>query len=426
MVEKDSATIDREEIRETMVGMDADHSSICKFEDPDGVGFQKVVKHLGRLIEPASRLAEVQLPIPVKKWVEKMETKDNDPQQRAIEVLCSLALAIRLPTPPELAVITGLPRGTYLEPQLLTDELELLCGPLLAISEEEVGFYHSDTKSLILSGALFSVNLDEVHRRIATRSFQYICGYPIRVIREKEDKDDKDKRDILVLWEKTVENPECLQYPLVYWADHARSAPSQIAGDFDLNAEFFGSQSLRRSSWLQMYQGILQSYQISFETSPLCVCAYLGLPWLVEMLLKKGDHDQRDINRKDDMGYTPIHYAARGGYSETVEVLLNNGANPDKTMGGASALHIAAVEGHRAVVDLLLQRQPENIDATTDSMEPMTSLHLAAQMGHAEMVELLLSRGANVHAAARRKTALHFATEGGHKEVACLLSEALE
>ena len=44
--------------RETQVAMAADHSSICKFEDPGGPDYKQVVGNLQALIEGALNAAE--------------------------------------------------------------------------------------------------------------------------------------------------------------------------------------------------------------------------------------------------------------------------------------------------------------------------------------------------------------------------------
>ena len=59
---------------------------------------------------------------------------------------------------------------------------------------------------------------------------------------------------------------------------------------------------------------------------------------------------------RDAAGYTALHYAARGGHSDVVRLLLSAGASVDATTaaGGATPLQRAAYAGRRECVRLLL------------------------------------------------------------------------
>jgi ankyrin repeat protein len=73
----------------------------------------------------------------------------------------------------------------------------------------------------------------------------------------------------------------------------------------------------------------------------------------VQTLLEKGANPKA----KDNIGLTPLHYAADLGYVEIVELLLERGADPKaKDNIGLTPLHIAALWGHVKIVKLLLER----------------------------------------------------------------------
>mmetsp|Transcript_2860 Transcript_2860/g.8725 ORF Transcript_2860/g.8725 Transcript_2860/m.8725 type:complete len:145 (-) Transcript_2860:1232-1666(-) len=75
------------------------------------------------------------------------------------------------------------------------------------------------------------------------------------------------------------------------------------------------------------------------------------LPRVEAALQRRGDADARD-----DYGYTPLIYAARGGHTDVVRHLLESNADPNaQTLGGATALMRAAFAGHDEVVSLLLR-----------------------------------------------------------------------
>ena len=94
-------------------------------------------------------------------------------------------------------------------------------------------------------------------------------------------------------------------------------------------------------------------------------------------------HDGADGNS----GYTPLHYAARGGHVECVRLLLELRAPVlARTSGGATPLMRAAYSGHAAVCGLLL-RAGAPVDAQDSDSE--SALHKAASQGHEAVVTLL-------------------------------------
>ena len=112
-----------------------------------------------------------------------------------------------------------------------------------------------------------------------------------------------------------------------------------------------------------------------------------------------------------------------GNYAESVELLLEKGANiylGDKK--GNTALHYAAASDSEldrvAMVKLLLAKGAD-VNAKGDVWTPLMS---ASYNGHAEIVGLLLEKGADIKFQDRAGfNALHYAKEKGHKEVEQLL-----
>ncbi len=116
--------------------------------------------------------------------------------------------------------------------------------------------------------------------------------------------------------------------------------------------------------------------------------------------------------------------AAKRGDAEAVQALLTGGADPSRARGdGTTALHMAALEGHGAVVDLLLAAGAE-VGATT-RIGAYTPLHLASQGGHGAVVRTLLDKGADATRATANSGAapLHLAARAvaGEDAVAALL-----
>ncbi|GAA3638747.1 ankyrin repeat domain-containing protein [Flavivirga jejuensis] len=91
-----------------------------------------------------------------------------------------------------------------------------------------------------------------------------------------------------------------------------------------------------------------------------------------------------------------LHVAAFNGHKEIVEELLNASANPNiADKQSFCPLHLAASKGHSSICLALLKAEAE-IETTTD--KGGTALHVAAASGYHKVVDLLINEGANVNA----------------------------
>jgi ankyrin repeat protein len=128
-----------------------------------------------------------------------------------------------------------------------------------------------------------------------------------------------------------------------------------------------------------------------------------------------------------DDGMTPLLVAAREGFSETVEVLLRGGADPNYTNqstpeSGVAALHYAAVKHYPEMVTSLLKFGAKvDLQAT----EIGTPLSCATAYNHLDICRLLLEAGADPHAIGRfqDRTPLHNAIYNGDRDALMLLLE---
>jgi ankyrin repeat protein len=74
------------------------------------------------------------------------------------------------------------------------------------------------------------------------------------------------------------------------------------------------------------------------------------------------------INNKDNNGYTALMIASENGHKEVVELLLNKGANINyKNDDGYTALMLASAKGHKNIVELLLNKGA-HIDYKNDKL----------------------------------------------------------
>ena len=134
--------------------------------------------------------------------------------------------------------------------------------------------------------------------------------------------------------------------------------------------------------------------------------ARLGDTSQLVQLLNRG----LDPNTVDEHGNTLLILAAREGHADTVAALLKFRPKlSQRNAAGDSALMMAVLKGHAAIVDQLLDAgAPVNHDGWTPLM-------YAAFEGRTEILERLLARGADVAALSPNKSnALMLAARNGH------------
>lgn len=126
-------------------------------------------------------------------------------------------------------------------------------------------------------------------------------------------------------------------------------------------------------------------------------------------------HGSIDINQQaEPAGCTPLMFAARGGHSPVVRVLLNKGANLSiiEFDDGSTALHFSAEEGHFAVTAMLVGAGAD-LEAVSKGSTPLCA---AAMRGQREVMRALIAAGADPdsRAAADGETPLFAAAGKGH------------
>jgi hypothetical protein len=122
----------------------------------------------------------------------------------------------------------------------------------------------------------------------------------------------------------------------------------------------------------------------------------------------------------DDLGRSPLWWAADAGRADQVERLAASGAPADRPdADGERPLHAAARHGHVPVARLLLAR---GADANRPSHQGQTPLLLATAGAHVELGRLLLQAGADPNAQDRfGRTPLLEAAQRGDQAMAALL-----
>ena len=147
--------------------------------------------------------------------------------------------------------------------------------------------------------------------------------------------------------------------------------------------------------------------------TPLYLASQNGHEAVVKFLLGKGGR----VNHVCENGATPLYLAAQNGYASIAHILIDQGANVNQaTEGGFTPLYVAVEHNNLAVARLLLDNGanihdtanegvypasvfvcPASVSDVTNHVVPgATALYMAAQEGHETMAQLLLDRGAHI------------------------------
>ncbi|HML19622.1 MAG TPA: ankyrin repeat domain-containing protein [Candidatus Dependentiae bacterium] len=142
-----------------------------------------------------------------------------------------------------------------------------------------------------------------------------------------------------------------------------------------------------------------------------------GTRRIVQILLENG----AKIDLMDQLGYTPLHIAAKHGYEDIASKILE--INPHvvdiQNKQGVTALHNASLGCHENIIRLLI-----NHGANKDIRDRSgaTPLHVAARYGKIASVNILIEAGALITRDVYGCTPLHYAAQNGRKVIVRILA----
>ncbi|XP_012631624.1 cyclin-dependent kinase 4 inhibitor C [Microcebus murinus] len=115
----------------------------------------------------------------------------------------------------------------------------------------------------------------------------------------------------------------------------------------------------------------------------------LGNPEIARRLLLRGANP----DLKDRTGFAVIHDAARAGFLDTLQTLLEFKADVNiEDNEGNLPLHLAAKEGHLPVVEFLVKHTASNVGHRNHKGD--TACDLARLYGRSEVINLMQANGA--------------------------------
>jgi ankyrin repeat protein len=143
--------------------------------------------------------------------------------------------------------------------------------------------------------------------------------------------------------------------------------------------------------WVEIYRR-LDTYHTACPPTGTTVLHMAAAANLVDVVISVLS-DEKDIERKNEVGNTALHFAARAGHTTAGKILQERGANREaKNIDGATPLMEAARCGHLGFVGWLLD---EGVEIETGGGG---ALQKASLEGYSAIVVILLGAGANVNA----------------------------
>ncbi|XP_059148477.1 ankyrin repeat and SAM domain-containing protein 1A-like isoform X2 [Physella acuta] len=156
------------------------------------------------------------------------------------------------------------------------------------------------------------------------------------------------------------------------------------------------------------------------DCSPLHLAAWNGHTEICNLLLQS-PQGQTLINLQTREGNTALHFTAQHGHDNTSCLLLQKCADPTiRNLEDLSPLDLAAQYDRLDIVKLLVKSHPELVAQRSAQNTP---LHLASRNGHRAVVQFLLDSGFPVDARTDKGTALHEAANFCKLDVIKLLLE---
>jgi ankyrin repeat protein len=165
------------------------------------------------------------------------------------------------------------------------------------------------------------------------------------------------------------------------------------------------------------------------EATALHIAAFQGHSAVIRILLQKASDKKRLMEQKINNGSTPLFLACQYGRVEAAQELIENGADLYAAIGEITPLHIAAREGHVAVIKMILEKAPDKKSLQKKILNNAALLFCACEKDDPKVLRFLIENGVKINNPSdptREPTVLHFAGRKGHVSLVRYILEVNE
>ena len=226
------------------------------------------------------------------------------------------------------------------------------------------------------------------------------------------------------VWRSTLTSVE---YPLAryaarYWIDHIQFVEGPKSTALTLAQELFLTREEIFVNWIQLWDPDRPSWGTNTELRmytgpPLYYASLLGFLESVEVLVDNG----ADVNAQGGFYGNALIAASTSGHIEIVKLLVEKGAtiNSFGTAYGGTALEAASFEGHIEIVQLLLHKAVDIVAHNRSNLG--ISLEAASTAGHTEIVRFPFDKTAHIDALRVQGALKRACNKGDERTVQLLL-----